>query len=91
MAPNLRTRLARAEQLAPLRPLPPEVMREWPRLPVSLRRVFAGRASSEDIQQFLAALPADLRARVVAEVMRLARADPQHATRPKQWAGHADP
>jgi hypothetical protein len=76
MAPNLETRLARAEQLVPVRRLPAEVMREWPRLPVSLKRVFAGRASSEDIQQLLAALPPDLRARVVAEVMRLARADP---------------
>ena len=75
MASNLQTRLARAERLVPLRPLPPEIMREWPRLPVSIRRVFAGRGSSEDIQQFLAALPADKRARVVALVLQLRQAD----------------
>jgi len=75
MASNLQTRLARAEKLVPLRPLPVEIMREWPHLPISLRRFFAGRASSEDIQQFLAALPADKRKRVVALVLQLGEAD----------------
>jgi hypothetical protein len=75
MASNLQTRLARAEQLTPLYALPPEVMREWKNLPPWLRRVFAGRGSSEDIQQFLAALPVPERARVCALVLQLAEAD----------------
>jgi hypothetical protein len=75
MAPNLQTRLTRAERLVPARPLPSEVMREWPRLPISVRRVLAGRGTSEDIRELLSALPADKVARVCALVLQLAQAD----------------